>query len=1175
MYRAFVSRVLPTVLSPDTVRQVSGHHSTGDVISLPTGLPVEQRVSLPKSRAAHFTMRGFLYDVFLKNARLGLNTLTGPGYSPGNGAPDMLYQLVTGALTTYQFPFGLTLTAASLMLVILVLILLVRYTKARVEQEVTEATIFEITQFLTPYTNARQCRMCLHINGDVNSTRDYVKMVRTTCCNTSECVRCAAIRVSPIWTPENPVFNQPIPVPAELLPGEAIRLTNVYTRCHYCAANDIVTPLFEQHNNPNGPVHYVFGPRVFLGLAVPDVAFHERHPVVEEHEVVPDLVYDKDSRSSQLLSDAVVRQTKVTVLPYELPKLSMIPWSTLSVDDVVPVSLAYGNGVNTVELPSTYVAETSKFWAGRVGTFKEYQALVQWTRNWSTTIDCSKEVYADLHMYGPLVSLREHRSAMSETRLLVTETYSDLRPYSFLAVIVMLIATVLVMLQSPFDLLPHSYGLNPSVLTTLGFSSIFGSFSVDVYEPYSYLYSGMLPSRLNMDPPVALNCRHTNISRVMADELCSVDVGEWCVPRTSENIICVEDLENVIGQWTAIMAVQFVMCLGLLMGAVMRPLVVLRASCEEMAKSVLWYCFSGHPLACLTYVLFGLIEYFLTNQWESVLFHAFTFYSRKLPLVGAFIHVAFNWNVMRFDMIRAFYTTVNHSAPRPMRRGATMKLPSIQHIEVGRSLPAQKLLGIGSGGYRPVAYGPNLQNEIDAVQARILAETTEPDPEVLADYSRFMRKYRGLMFGRRRRIKSVSGEYYIKHTNASSAVKKVLTETLQRLRDEGIDENTQLTPQQLYKYTYRKAFVKVENNLYRTPLGRKHKACRLIQGASPEFIMLVGPWMMAFQMVLKKRWHDDNPFVYTSGKRADKLAACIDYASDNYDEDDMSAFDSSIRTELLVEENRVYKWFGAPRAVRMLLNANLKTNGVTSKGIRYSRLGMRKSGDPNTSCGNSLINATVHFHAFCRSHPDKAPEDLIKQFKVLVQGDDDVLLYNGKRIDWVTLMSGYGLASEAQHRRNLEEIEFCSNLFYRTAEGCTFGPKPGRVMSKLGYFINPPLNVSRESLVRGTALGLYGACSHIPPLRAYLDRLIDLTDGHEAFRPLPLDWQMTYAGHTPTPYPSNTLFYRYGWTDELQKMLELTLSHTKLGEDLDDVLCQLLYDTDTSGPRQFVSRVGG
>jgi hypothetical protein len=117
------------------------------------------------------------------------------------------------------------------------------------------------------------------------------------------------------------------------------------------------------------------------------------------------------------------------------------------------------------------------------------------------------------------------------------------------------------------------------------------------------------------------------------------------------------------------------------------------------------------------------------------------------------------------------------------------------------------------------------------------------------------------------------------------------------MEKEGYDEHTVLTKEELYKWTTRSSFVKVENNLYQSPAGITIKAPRMIQGAQPEYIVLVGPWIASLQILMKRRWGLKNFLCFTSGLSASSLAQYVLRKGWKMLEDDLGKFDTSIREE--------------------------------------------------------------------------------------------------------------------------------------------------------------------------------------------------------------------------------------------------------------------------------------
>jgi len=481
--------------------------------------------------------------------------------------------------------------------------------------------------------------------------------------------------------------------------------------------------------------------------------------------------------------------------------------------------------------------------------------------------------------------------------------------------------------------------------------------------------------------------------------------------------------------------------------------------------------------------------------------------------------------------------------------------------------------GFSTRGYGPTAFASNRHNEKQALLARVLCDTIEPD-DSLADCLNWCKANHRQLFPFMRIVQPVPWEQYLERSNASPSVKKVLQQTKLQLDAEGVTIDLRLTRSQLYSYTKRASFVKVENDLYESPLGRKHKAPRLIQGAQPEFIVLVGPWIMALQDLLKRRWGKDNFICFTSGLTAEQAAEHIVGGAGPWLEDDLGKFDSSIRRPWCEYEVWLCKKFGAPRAVLDLMQANINTHGSTHHGWKYKCDGTRKSGDPYTSLMNSIINGVSHCYLYCK-WTDRSVESARTTLRMLVQGDDNCMRHvEHLCFPWKEGMAGLGFDSEAIYRRNLFEVEFCSCRLYPTNSGVTFGPKPGRVLAKLGYIINPPANVSRESMMRGIALGLKRNCEFIPPLKSVIERVLALTDGHDAwyrrkhFSPFEENMLKVSKPREATHETLYALNVVYDWDYGRQKMFDREVQSLQFGDEWHGIVDTLL-DRDTGGPQDI------
>jgi len=326
--------------------------------------------------------------------------------------------------------------------------------------------------------------------------------------------------------------------------------------------------------------------------------------------------------------------------------------------------------------------------------------------------------------------------------------------------------------------------------------------------------------------------------------------------------------------------------------------------------------------------------------------------------------------------------------------------------------------------------------------------------------------------------------------------------------------------------------------------------------------------VMAVQDLLKRRWGLKNNLCFSSGLTAQQAADFVLNSSGLIVEDDFKFFDSSISAEWCYLENKLFKRFGAPRAVRMLLSANVQTHGVTTHGWRYRVLGTRKSGDPFTSLMNSIINALSHlFVVYDQTGCSLA--ELKEGVRMIVQGDDNVLIHrHPEPIDFVGCMERLGFTSEAVYRKDHYDVEFCSCRLYHVRSGGCFGPKPGRVLAKFGYLLDKPA-VPAKALLRGISKGLRVTAGFLAPIRAVCDRVDELTSGVAAIEVsrkfLPFAVGATAVGDVETMVDLNM---SYDWDYGKQTEFERQLGKMQFGDKLSGI-AELLLDFDCGGGRAY------
>jgi len=194
-------------------------------------------------------------------------------------------------------------------------------------------------------------------------------------------------------------------------------------------------------------------------------------------------------------------------------------------------------------------------------------------------------------------------------------------------------------------------------------------------------------------------------------------------------------------------------------------------------------------------------------------------------------------------------------------------------------------------------------------------------------------------------------------------------------------------------------------------------------------------------------------------------------------------------------------------------------------------------------------------------------EDLLPKIKMLVQGDDNLLVYHHslKRPDFNNGFLKLGFAAESKQHTLLSDAEFCSSRIYGESPDVSFGPKPGRVLSKFGYVNNPPVGYVREELLRGIALGLWPQCHFIPPLRTLLEKVLEST---KHYKPKFLrsfnEHMFKYKTSCTIIDPTISLLDHYGWTVVEQERFENQLCGMQYSDRMDETVAIVLMDADSN-----------
>lgn len=147
--------------------------------------------------------------------------------------------------------------------------------------------------------------------------------------------------------------------------------------------------------------------------------------------------------------------------------------------------------------------------------------------------------------------------------------------------------------------------------------------------------------------------------------------------------------------------------------------------------------------------------------------------------------------------------------------------------------------------------------------------------------------------------------------------------------------------------------------------------------------------------------------------------------------------------------------------------------------IKYEIEGTVKSGHNDTTSGNSFINGVIASHVF---------HAMCVRCSILVAGDDLlVACYDDFDInDAMSREAAFGIKPEARKFTSLFDTSFISGIFAYAGERIFFIPRPGKLLAKLFWTVNPPSVRNSRAYQRGVARGLLPSCGSIPIVRSFL-----------------------------------------------------------------------------------------
>lgn len=290
-------------------------------------------------------------------------------------------------------------------------------------------------------------------------------------------------------------------------------------------------------------------------------------------------------------------------------------------------------------------------------------------------------------------------------------------------------------------------------------------------------------------------------------------------------------------------------------------------------------------------------------------------------------------------------------------------------------------------------------------------------------------------------------------------------------------------------YNMMEHFIKDEKSVFDDADGTS----RPIISMTPEKMAAYGRFFYELGLTMKKIWCKEwftKNRIYFGSQNAEDIGAAYDLLMEvtNLDgfwimvngddscifvrkdgkwllyKNDMSRMDGHVRRDALTKENEFYK------KLRMPVLARLAVRDIDAK-IRsryglFIKLCRRLSGSGQTTVGNTNQNVVCINHCF---------------------DNDDISVPNlTARAAEMGFTAKFALCPEIQ------DLEFCSKLFWPTAEGTVLGAKVGRMLKKIGT-----MKVTKNTLpdYKAAINAHYNDNFHVPVVNITLKRILELLAG--------------------------------------------------------------------------------
>jgi len=199
--------------------------------------------------------------------------------------------------------------------------------------------------------------------------------------------------------------------------------------------------------------------------------------------------------------------------------------------------------------------------------------------------------------------------------------------------------------------------------------------------------------------------------------------------------------------------------------------------------------------------------------------------------------------------------------------------------------------------------------------------------------------------------------------------------------------------------------------------------------------------------------------------------------------------------------------------------------------LRYSVFTTVKSGQNDTSLGNGIVNLAIIVESMML---------LGLRGSVIVSGDDLlVAMYQDYDVGALkAIEESLGIKPVARKFTSPFDVSFVSGVWFLNGNKYQFIPKPGRLVARLWWSVNPPSSRKLEAYRRGVVRGLLPVCGGIPIIRKWLSKF----DSEGEALPNDRYWVLKHCAVDWDPLVLYHFCARYGVTvsqvEECESMLD-------------------------------------